>query len=108
MITYSVTFEPLEPTNLAALAGRWSGTLTLPSGTVARGTMVLSPTGDYVTRAVGFSAQGTAQIKDGSVLLVTTRRTALASLGRHADGRLVLRGRGHDDRGAFSFEVSRP
>ena len=108
--------KAIAPTELASLAGKWIGTVTLPSGRYVPGTFELSPTGDYSTEASGFSAQGKAQVKDGNLALVSTsttggmatgQRTSLASLYERPDGMLVLRGNGNSDRDPFSFEVSR-
>jgi hypothetical protein len=108
--------KAIAPAELASLAGKWIGTVTLPSGRNVPGTFELLPTGDYSTEASGFSARGKAQVKDGNLALVSTstsggmatgQRTSLASLYERPDGMLVLRGTGNSDVGPFSFEVSR-
>jgi hypothetical protein len=106
----------IAPDGVSTLAGKWVGTVTLPSGRSVPGTFELMPTGDYATEASGFSARGKAQVKDGNLTLVSTstsggvatgQRTSLASLYERPDGTQVLRGTGHSDAGPFSFEVSR-
>ena len=108
--------KAIAPAELPALAGKWAGTVVLPSGRSVPGTFELLPTGDYSTQASGFSAQGKAQVKDGNLALVSTstsggiatgQRTSLASLYERPDGMLMLRGNGHSDAGPFSFEVTR-
>lgn len=108
--------KAIASTELASLAGKWIGTVVLPSGRSVPGTFELLPTGDYSTEASGFSAQGKAQVKDGNLALVSTsttggmatgQRASVASLHERPDGSLVLRGNGNSDSGPFSFEVSR-
>ncbi|MGH7388090.1 MAG: hypothetical protein ACREM3_01340 [Candidatus Rokuibacteriota bacterium] len=112
----SGTSKAIGPSDLSSLAGKWTGTLVLPSGRSAPGTFELSPNGDYLTQASGFTARGKAQVKDGNLALVSTsttgglatgQRTSAASLSERADGMLVLTGSGHSDSGPFSFDVSR-
>ncbi|MGH7309735.1 MAG: hypothetical protein ACREK6_13675 [Candidatus Rokuibacteriota bacterium] len=106
----------MAATDLASLAGMWSGSITTPAGRPVPGTLELAPSGDYVARAGSFSAQGKAQVKDGKVMLTSTstaggmatgQRTSTANLSKRADGALVLTGNGHADAGPFSFEVVR-
>ena len=108
---------PMAAQNVPSLAGTWNGWVSLPTGGSTPGTFELSPGGEYVTRAGAFSARGTAQIKDGVVVLVSsggsgrlgvTERTSTASLGQRADGMLVLKGTGRSDAGPFDFEFTRP
>jgi len=108
--------KAIAPTELPGLAGKWTGTVVLPSGRSVPGTFELAPTGNYSTQAGGFSAAGKAQIKDGNLALTSTatsggvatgQRTSIASLYERPDGMLLLRGNGHSDAGPFSFEVTR-
>ena len=57
------TPKAIGPNDLPSLAGKWSGTMTLPSGRMEPGTMEMSPTGDYVVQAGGFGAQGKASLQ---------------------------------------------
>jgi hypothetical protein len=108
--------KTIGPNDLPSLAGRWVGTITLPSGSSETGTWDLTPAGDYTTRAGAFAASGKAQVKDGGLLLTTTStsggmqtgtRTSTASLSETSDGKMVLTGRGHSDAGPFSFQVTK-
>ena len=112
------TPKAIGPNDLPVLAGKWSGTVTLPSGRSEQGTMEISPGGGYMVSAGGFVAQGTAQVKDGSLLLVPTMtsggggavtgpRSSVASLSQRGDGSLVLTGNGHSGAGPFNFELVR-
>lgn len=114
----SGTAKAIGPNDLASLAGKWSGSMKLPSGANAFGTMDLTPTGDYSVQASGFSAQGKATVKDGALVLVPTAssgpvaelsgpRTSTATLSERPDGTLQLTGFGHSNTGPFNFEVTR-
>jgi hypothetical protein len=93
------------------------GNVVPPGAKAQPGTLELAPDGSYVARAGAFSAQGTAQVKDGNLVLTSTsttggmatgQRTSTASLAQRPDGTLVLTGRGHSDTGPFDFTVTRP
>jgi hypothetical protein len=108
--------KPIAANELPSLAGKWVGTVVLPSGRSVPGTFELLPSGEYSTEASGFSARGMAQVKDGNLALLSTstsggmatgQRRSVASLSERPDGMLVLRGNGNSDTGPFSFEVSR-
>jgi hypothetical protein len=112
------TPKAIGPNDLPSLAGRWSGTVTLPSGRSEPGTLELLPSGDYAVQTRGFSAQGKAQVKDGSLTLVPTMtsgaggavtgpRSSVATLSERPDGTRVLSGSGHSSVGPFNFEVVR-
>jgi hypothetical protein len=112
----SGTARTIGPNDLPSLAGRWVGTITLPSGTSETGTWDLTPAGDYTTRAGAFSATGKAQVKDGGLHLTTTStsgggqtgtRTSTASLSETPDGKMVLTGRGWAESGPFNFQVTK-
>ena len=107
------------PNDLPSLAGKWSGNISLPGGQTSYGTMDMSPNGDYVVQASGFSAQGKAQVKDGGLVLTPSAssgsiaaragdRTSTAALSERSDGALVLKGFGQSSAGPFNFEVSKP
>jgi hypothetical protein len=102
--------------DVASLAGMWAGSITPPSGKPIHGTLEISPTGDYLARAGSFSAQGKAQVKDGTVMFTSTstaggiamsQRTSTANLSQRTDGTFVLTGSGHADAGPFDFQVAR-
>ena len=110
--------KAIGPNDLSSLAGKWNGTLTLPSGRSEQGTLELSPNGNYTVQATGFTAAGQAQVKDGNLTLVPTAtsggggavtgaRSSVASLSERPDGTLVLRGSGNSGTGPFNFEVVR-
>ena len=110
--------KSIGPNDLPSLAGKWVGTLTLPSGRSEQGTVEMSPNGEYAVQATGFSAAGKAQVKDGNLTLVSTVtsgaggsvtgvRSSVAFLSERADGTLVLRGSGNSATGPFNFEVVR-
>lgn len=113
------TPKAIGPNDLPSLAGKWSGSVTLPSGRSGPGTMEMSRAGDYSVQAAGFVAQGKAQVKDGGLTLVPTTtsggggavtgpRSSTASLSERPDGSLVLTGSGHSSAGPFNFEFTRP
>ena len=86
-----------------------------PSGGAIPGTFDLAPNGTYVMSAGAFSSRGTAQVKDGTVVLVATggtgalaagTRSSTATLGERA-GTWVLTGSGRGEMGPFDFEVTR-
>jgi hypothetical protein len=110
--------KTIGPNDLPTLAGKWAGTINLPSGRPATGTLDLSANGDYVVQAAGFGATGKAQVKDGQLVLVPTTtsggggamtgpRSSTAALSQRPDGSQVLTGDGHSGTGPFSFEVVR-
>ena len=110
--------KTVGPNDLPSLAGRWDGTLTLPSGRSERGTMTLSPGGEYVVMAGSFSAGGQAHVREGGLLFVnatttggggavTGPRVSSATLSQRPDGSLVLTGYGHSGTGPFSYELVR-
>ena len=110
--------KAIGPNDLPSLAGKWIGTVMLPSGRSEPGTMDLSANGDYSVQTAGFTATGKAQVKDGSLTLVPTAtsggggamtgpRSSVASLSERSDGARVLTGSGHSAAGPFNFEVVR-
>jgi hypothetical protein len=110
--------KAIGPNDLPSLAGKWAGTIVLPSGNTRRGTLDLSPTGDYVVQTAGFGAAGKAEVKDGQLVLVPTAtsggggsmtgpRSSTASLSQRPDGALVLTGSGRSAAGPFGFDVVR-
>lgn len=114
----SGTTKAIGPNDLPALAGKWSGSMKLPNGANAYGTMDLAPNGDYAVQASGFSAQGKATVKDGGLVLVPTAssggvdavagtRASTASLSQRSDGTLQLTGFGHSNAGPFNFDVTK-
>jgi len=108
--------KPVMASDLSALSGKWTGWVSLPGGGSVPGTWELSPSGDYITRAGAFTAQGKAQVKAGALELTSTggsgplgtgQRSATALLSEREGGMLVLRGHGHSNAGPFDFEVTR-
>ena len=114
----SGTTKAIGPNDLPSLAGKWSGSMKLPNGANAYGTMDLLPNGDYAVQASGFSAQGKASVKDGNLVLMPTsssggvdavagQRMSTASLSQRSDGTLQLTGFGHSNAGPFNFDVTK-
>ena len=112
----SASAKVIGPYDIPRLAGKWTGTVVLPSGSSVPGTFELSPNGDYSTEAGAFNTRGRAEVKDGNLVLVskwsagamaTGQRASVASLHERQDGMLVLKGNGHSDTGPFSFDVAR-
>jgi hypothetical protein len=115
----SGTTKAIGPQDLPSLAGKWAGTMNLPGGGASvPGTLELSPDGTYNAQAGAFIAQGKAQVKDGSLMLVPTMTTGVgpgvrgprsssAALSERPDGTQVLTGYGHSDAGPFDFQVTR-
>jgi hypothetical protein len=68
----SGTRKEITVSDMSSLAGTWNGTLTTPDGKSGGGSIVLSPSGDYTVSALGFTAQGKAQPKDGNLALIAT------------------------------------
>jgi hypothetical protein len=112
------TAKAIGPNDLPSLAGKWSGSMKLPNGANAYGTMDLMPNGDYAVQASGFSAQGKASVKDGNLVLVPISssggvdavaggRTSTAALTQRSDGTLQLTGFGHSNAGPFNFDVTK-
>jgi hypothetical protein len=108
--------KPVAVKDLSPLAGKWNGWVRQTTGGAVPATFELAPSGQYVTRAGAFSSQGTAQVKDGSIVLMSTggsgrlgitERTSTASLAERPDGILVLKGAGRDEIGPFDFEFTR-
>ena len=110
--------KTIGPNDLASLAGMWEGSMTLPSGQNVIGTVQLSASGTYTANARAFSSAGTAQVKDGNLVLNATStsggggaisgpRTSTASLSQRADGTMVLTGYGHSSAGPFNFQVTK-
>jgi hypothetical protein len=104
---------PVAVKDLSVLTGKWNGWIRTTGSGSRPATFEVMPTGDYTTRTEGFATQGTAQVKDGAVVLVGTSgsgrlgvsdRMSTASLAERANGVLVLRGSGRDIIGPFEFE----
>jgi hypothetical protein len=108
----------IGPNDLPSLAGKWDGTVILPTGRGVPGALDLSPSGDYSVVAGDFIARGTAQVTDGALTLVPTTtygagaavgdsRSSVATLSQRPDGSLVLTGSGHSGIGPFGYELMR-
>jgi len=114
----STDTKPVATRDLSSIAGRWTGSVTLPGGTTTQGTVDIGTTGDYVLQAGAFAARGTASLKDGDVVFtpsyssgsganVLGRRSSTASITTRPDGTLVMTGFGHSDGGPFNFMATR-
>ena len=107
------------PIDLPSLAGTWQGTASGPQGLSQPITMKIGADGTYSVDGGVYTAQGTAQVKDGKLALTTTSTTGGQTAGRVATAVLsekrqpsqviqVLTGSGASSSGPYSFEVSRP
>jgi hypothetical protein len=108
---------PVAVKDVSVLQGKWTGWIRTTGSGTKPATFEVAPSGDYITRTEGFSSQGKAEVKDGSVLLVRTsgsgrlgvsESVSRASLAERANGILVLRGSSRDDIGPFEFEFVKP
>ena len=110
--------KPMATRDLSSIAGRWTGSVTLPGGTTTQGTLDVGTTGDYVLQAGAFAARGTASLKDGDVVFrpsyssgasatLLANRTSTASITTRPDGTMVMTGFGHSDGGPFNFMATR-
>jgi len=111
--------DPAAPIDLPSLAGTWHGTASGPQGSSQPITMRIAPDGAYSTDGGVYTAQGTAQVKDGELVLTPTSTTGGQTAGRVATAVFsekrqpsqviqVLTGSGASSSGPYSFEVSRP
>jgi hypothetical protein len=110
----------LTAVDLPRLAGTWQGTASGAQGLSQPITMRLAADGTYSTEGGVFTARGTAQVKDGKLVLTPATTTGgQAASGQVATASLVerrepsqviqvLAGSGANSAGPFSFEVSRP
>lgn len=107
------------PMDLPSLAGTWQGTASGPQGLSQPITMKLAADGSYSTEGGVYTARGTAQVKDGKLVLTPSSTTGGQTAGRAATAVLsekrqpsqviqVLTGSGASASGPYSFEVSRP
>jgi hypothetical protein len=107
------------PMDLSSLAGTWQGTASGLQGLSQPITMRIGADGTYTTSGGVFTAQGTAQVKDGKLVLTSTGTTggqtaspvstAVLSERREPSQVVqVLTGSGASSAGPYSFVVSRP
>jgi hypothetical protein len=107
------------PMDLPSLAGTWQGTASGLQGLSQPITMRIGADGTYMTTGGVFTAQGTAQVKDGKLVLTSTGTTggqaaspvATAVLSERREPSQVvqvLTGSGASSAGPYSFVVSRP
>lgn len=108
------------PLDLPGLAGTWQGTASGSQGLSQPITMRIAADGTYSTEGGVYTARGTAQIKEGKLVLTPASTTGgQAAAGQVATATLserrqpsqviqVLTGSGAGSAGPFSFEVSRP
>ena len=107
------------PMDLPSLAGTWQGTASGPQGLSQPVTMIIAEGGTYTTTGGVYTAAGTAQVRDGKLVLTSTSTTsgqagsrastAVLSERRHPSQIVqVLTGSGASTSGPYEFEVSRP
>jgi len=110
------TVVPVEPGDLAKLAGTWQGSMIFPSGASYPATLLVYPNGTYATEAGAFTSKGKAQLKNGRFDFITSytsgglavdNRTGSATLvDKGTSGGLV--GSGWADAGLYNFDFSKP
>lgn len=107
------------PMDLRSLAGTWQGTASGTQGLSQPVTVVIASDGTYTTTGGVYTAQGTAQVKDGKLVLTSTSTSGGQTGSRVATAVLserqqpsqviqVLTGSGASTSGPYEFEVSRP
>jgi hypothetical protein len=107
------------PVDLSTLAGTWQGTASGTAGLSQPITMRIGADGTYTTAGGVFTSQGTAQVKDGKLVMTSTATTggqlaspvATAVLSERREPSQVIQvlsGSGASSAGPYSFEVSRP
>ena len=107
------------PMDLPGLAGTWQGTVSGSQGLSQPMTLRIAPGGTYSADAGVYTAQGTAEVRDGKLVLTSAsttggqaaQRTSTAVLSeRRLPSQVIqtLTGSGASSTGPFSFEVSRP
>jgi hypothetical protein len=108
--------------DIAPLAGTWQGTASGAQGLSQPATLVLNTDGTFtMTGGTGgvFMSQGTAQVKDGRIILTsrstsggqTADRVTTAVLSERTEPSQVvqvLTGSGTSAAGPYSFSVSKP
>jgi hypothetical protein len=110
------TVVPVEPGDMAKLAGTWQGTMIFPSGVGYPATLIVSPNGTYTTEAGAFTSKGKAQLKNGRFDFITSYTSGgLAVDNRTGSATLVdkgtswgLVGSGWADAGLYNFDFSKP
>jgi hypothetical protein len=107
------------PMDVANLAGTWQGTASGPQGLPQPITVRIARDGTYAADAGVYTSQGTAQIRDGKLVLASTSTTGGQTAQRVWTAVLSeqqlqtqviqwLKGQGSSSAGPFTFEVSRP
>jgi len=107
------------PLGLPSLSGTWQGTSSGPQGLSQPYTMMIASDGTYTATGGVYTAQGTAQVTDGKLVLSSTSTTGGQTGSRVATALLserrepsqvvqVLTGSGASTSGPYEFEVSRP
>ena len=107
------------PMDVPGLAGTWQGTASGPQGLSQPVTIMIASGGTYTTTGGVYTAAGTAQVRDGKLVLTSTSTTggqtgdrvstAVLSERRHPSQVVqVLTGSGSSTSGPYEFEVSRP
>jgi hypothetical protein len=107
---------PVDPGDLAKLAGTWQGTIIFPSGASYPATLLVYANGTYATEAGAFTSRGRAQVQNGRLDFVTTYTSGgLTVDNRTGSARLVdngaswgLTGSGWADAGLYNFDFSKP
>ncbi|MGH7331398.1 MAG: hypothetical protein ACREKS_01365 [Candidatus Rokuibacteriota bacterium] len=101
--------------DVKSVAGAWQGGLIGQTGGLLAMGLTVNTDGSYVTTAEAYSSQGTASVRDGTLVFQPAgtaggsapERTAVATLSQRDDGRLVLTGSGRSEAGPFSFVVTK-
>lgn len=112
------------PVDLASLAGTWQGTGSGAQGLSQPITVVINAGGTYTATGGVFTSQGSAQIKEGKLVLTSGGTTGGATSGGQAANQVltavlserkepsqvvqVLTGSGVGSTGPVSFVISRP
>jgi hypothetical protein len=105
--------KALQPTDLASLAGEWTGTLEGTAGqgpfTGRRTSLVrvtVAPDGSFTSNISGVPGAGKGRIEDGKVVFEGSATRGVATY-HEGDGRRILKGEGtwvgYDGRSAFEL-----
>jgi hypothetical protein len=102
------------PDDVRKLAGPWQGYVSGTSGGGHPATLTIKPDGTYDIRGGAFSASGVMQAQDGRLIVTNTATSGIPPEKRVSEavvtareGRWVITGHGHSDRGPFSYELIR-
>ena len=113
--TSEVPVTAVTAAEINALAGKWHGWLTERSGYTVPVQVDVSPDGTYASRIGTASGSGAFRVVDGKILTSghlsgpqapVSDRTSVATLVMK-NGRPMLVGEGHTERGPYSYELTR-